>query len=47
MDRQERLRRKRELYRLRQVEETPQEREVRLADKTCYHVQSTKLSAQQ
>ena len=31
MDRQERLRRRRELYRLRRAEETPQEREVRLA----------------
>ena len=31
MDRQERLRRRRELYRLRRAEEIPQEREVRLA----------------
>ena len=31
MDRQERLRRRRELYRPRRAEETPQEREVRLA----------------
>ena len=31
MDRDEILRRRRELYRLRRAEETPQEREVRLA----------------
>ena len=31
MDREERLRRRRELYRLRKTEETPEEREIRLA----------------
>ena len=48
MDREERLRRRRELYRLRRAEETPQEREVRLARRReRERVRRATLSAEQ
>ena len=48
MDREERLHRRRELYRLRRAEETPQEREVRLARRReRERVRCATLSAEQ
>ena len=46
MDRQERLHRRRELYRLKRAEETPQEREVRLARREKERVRRATLSAE-